>query len=86
MDKPAKYRDLLKLASRYGVYEDAMRAKGSERMWIRELPDRSRRSIPVTCHGAGYVIGVGLVKAIRRRLLLTSQDGVSDNESYSQKG
>jgi hypothetical protein len=84
MDKPTRYRDLLALAGRYGVYEDPKRAKGSERLWVRELPDGSRRSIPVTCHGPGYTIGVGLVKAIRRRLLLTAKDGVSDNEFYSK--
>lgn len=86
MDKPIRYRDLLTLVSQYGVYEDPKRAKGSERLWIRELPDGSKRSIPVTCHGQGYVIGVGLVKAIRRRLLLTPKDGVSDEEFYSKNG
>ncbi len=85
MDKPVKYRDLLALASKYGVYEDPKRAKGSERLWVRELADGAKRSIPVTCHGLGYVIGVGLVKAIRRRLLLAPQDGVSDEAFYSKK-
>jgi len=78
MDKPTKYQDLLRMVSKYGVFEDAQRAKGSERLWIRELLDGSRRTIPVTCHGHGYVIGVGLIKAIRRRLLLTSHDGIAD--------
>jgi hypothetical protein len=50
MDKPTKYRDLLRLVSRYGVYEDLKRGKGSERLWVRELPDGGKRSIPVTCH------------------------------------
>ena len=85
MDKPVKYRDLLALVGKYGVYEDPKRAKGSERLWVRELGDGTKRSIPVTCHGPGYVIGVGLVKAIRRRLLLTPQDGVSDEAFYSKK-
>ena len=85
MDIPVKYRDLLALVSKYGVYEDPKRAKGSERLWIRELTDGTKRSIPVTCHGPGYVIGVGLVKAIRRRLLLTPQEGVSDEAFYSKR-
>jgi hypothetical protein len=84
MDRSTRYRDLLGLVSKYGVYEDPTRAKGSERLWIRVLPDGSKRSIPVTCHGPGYVIGVGLVKAIRRRLLLTPKDGISDAEFYSK--
>jgi len=84
MDKPVKYRILLSLVSRYGVYEDKQRAKGSERLWIRELSDGTKRSVPVTCHGSGYVIGVGLIRAIRRRLMLTSEHGISDEEFYSK--
>ena len=83
MDRPIRYRALLQLAERYGVYEDPRRGKGSERLWIRQLPDGSKRSIPVTCHGRGDLLGVGLVKAIRRRLLLTEKDGVSDEEFYA---
>lgn len=85
MDRPTRYRDLLKMVSQYGVYEDPRRGKGSERLWIRELPDGSKRAIPVTCHGPNYVIGIGLVKAVRRRLLLTRKDGVPDEEFYSKK-
>jgi len=85
MDRPAKYRKLLSLAGKYGIYEDAKRAKGSERLWIRELPDGTKRSIPVTCHGSGYVIGVGLIRAIRRRFLVTAEHGVSDEDFYSKK-
>ena len=83
MDRPTRYRDLLKLMSKYGVYEDPKRGKGSERLWIREMPDGSKRSIPVTCHGTAYVVGVGLIKAIRRRFMLTSSDGITDEEFYS---
>lgn len=85
MDRPTKYRDLVKLANKYDVYEDPKRGKGSERLWIKEYPDGSKRSIPVTCHGENYVIGVGLIKAIRRRFLLTIKDGISDEEFYSKK-
>lgn len=82
MDKPIKYRELLRIVSRYGIFEDKKRAKGSERLWIKEYPDGTKRSIPVTCHGENYVIGVGLVKAIRRRFALTEQHGISDREFY----
>jgi hypothetical protein len=85
VDKPTRYRDLLRMVSQYGIYEDVQRAKGSERLWIRELPDGSKRSIPVTCHGEGYVIGGGLIKAIRRRLRLTPQDDVSDEAFYTRR-
>jgi hypothetical protein len=84
MDRATKYGNLMKLVSKYGVYEDKKRAKGSERLWIRELQDGTKRSVPVTCHGSGYVIGVGLIRAIRRRLMLTSEQGISDEEFYSK--
>ncbi|MBM4460294.1 MAG: hypothetical protein FJ011_21450 [Chloroflexi bacterium] len=85
MDQPIRYRALLELVPHYGVFEDPRRGKGSERLWIRQLPDGSKRSIPVTCHHTGDVVGVGLVKAIRRRLLLTEKDGVPDEEFYARK-
>ena len=85
MDRPTKYRDLLKLVGKYGVYEDPKRAKGSERLWMQKRVDGSKRSIPVTCHGMSYVIGVGLIRAIRRRFSLTAEDGVPDEEFYSKR-
>jgi len=85
MDWSIRYGDLRKLVKQFGVYEDARRGKGSERLWIRGLPDGGMLSIPVTCHGTGDMVGVGLVKAIRRRLLLTEKDGVRDEEFYGGK-
>ncbi|MDI6736623.1 MAG: hypothetical protein QME42_10625 [bacterium] len=85
MDRPTKYKVLLKLLAKFEVYEDKKRAKGSERLWIRKYPDGTKRSIPVTCHGENYVIGVGLIKAIRRRFALTEKDGILDEEFYSKK-
>ena len=82
MDKPIRYRDLLKIIGRYGVYEDKKRAKGSERLWVKEYPDGTKRSIPVTCHSENYVIGIGFVKAIRRRFSLTEQEGIPDKNFY----
>lgn len=68
MDQPTRYRALLELAQHYGVDEDPKPGKGSERFWIRLLPDGSKRAIPVTCHSTGDVVGVGLIKAIRHEL------------------
>lgn len=85
MDRPTKYRKLLKLVSKYGIYEDKRRAKGSERLWVKEYPNGTKRSIPVTCHSENYVISVGLIRAIRRRFSLTEKDGISDKEFYSKK-
>jgi hypothetical protein len=84
MDKPTKYRELLRLVRGYGIYEDKRRAKGSERLWVKEYPDGTKRSIPVTCHSENYVISVGLIKAIRRRFSLTEKDGILDEEFYSK--
>ena len=85
MDKPTRYRELLKLVNKYEVYEDRRRAKGSERLWVKEYPDGTKKSIPVTCHGENYIIGIGLIKAIRRRFSLTEKDSVLDKEFYSKK-
>lgn len=84
MDKPIRYRELLRLVRKYGIYEDKRRAKGSERLWVKEYPDGSKKSVPVTCHSENYVIGTGLIKAIRRRFSLTEKDGIQDSEFYSK--
>lgn len=82
MDQPFRYRRSWNW--RNIMASTKARGKGSERLWIRLLPDGSKRSIPVTCHSTGDVVGVGLVKAIRRRLLLTEKDGVTDEEFYAK--
>ncbi len=85
MDKKTKYRELLKYVKKYGIYEDKKRAKGSERLWVKEYPDGTKKSIPVTCHGENYEIGIRLIQAIRRRFCITKKDGISDKEFYSKK-
>jgi hypothetical protein len=84
-NRPLRYRDLLRACSAYGVREVPGRGKGSERVWERVMPDGANKvATTVTCHGAGKELRVGLIGAVRRRLLLTPRDGVSDEEFYGR--
>lgn len=66
-----KYREALAKAKAFGVIEDAKRGKGSHRLWIipddPEAPTKGRRS-PIACHGDGYELKTGTLKAALRRL------------------
>jgi len=76
-EKRLPYRRLLACAKRFGVEEVPGRGKGSERLW-----KRASYTCPMTCHGEGYEIGKGLARAMRRRLRLTANDGISDDDFY----
>ncbi len=80
---PLRYRELLKLAMRFGVYEIPKRGKGSERLWGREAGGRRLRTT-VTCHNENDTVGVGLISATRRRLHLDPAHGVSDKDFYGK--
>jgi hypothetical protein len=82
-DRTLKYRDLLKLLRRFGVVEDKGRGKGSERMLIR-IVGGVKHSIATKCHNEGDQKPRGVIAAIRRRLRLTPEDGVSDKEFYEE--
>ena len=80
-DRPLKYRDLLKRLKKYGVAEDKKRGKGSERLLVR-IVGGQKRTIATKCHSDGDEKPRAVVAAIRRRLALTNDDGVSDQEFY----
>lgn len=84
MDRSLKYRDLLKILKRFGVWEDARRGKGSERMLCRAIRGRELR-YPTKCHNEGDEKPKAVVRAIRRALGLTAEDGVSDEQFYGKK-
>ncbi len=81
-DRPLKYRDFLRCARKFGVHELEGRGKGSERLWARTVDGRNYIAT-VTCHGEGKELRVGLMRAVRRRLLLDEAHGVSDEDFYS---
>jgi hypothetical protein len=82
-DRPLPYRDLLRILKRYGVYEEANRGKGSERMLARIIDGHVIR-YPTRCHSSNDEKPRGVIRAIRRHFKLTSDDGVSDDEFYGR--
>jgi hypothetical protein len=81
-EKTLTYRELLKRLKRYGVEENARRGKGSERLLVRMVGGQ-RFSIPTKCHSEGDQKPKGVIRSIRRRLKLTEDDGVTDDDFYS---
>ena len=82
MDQPLRYRRLLRILSRFGVYEDKRRGKGSERM-LRRVVEGRLEEYPIRCHNENEEKPRAVIRALRRRFRLTSEDGVSDAEFYS---
>jgi hypothetical protein len=80
-DRPLPYRKLLRILRRYGVTEDRRRGKGSERLLQRTVGGR-KEVYPIKCHKEGEVKPTAVVKAVRRRLRLTQDDGILDDEFY----
>ncbi len=78
MDRRLTFRDLRRILKRYGILEVRGRGKGSERWFEGRVPT----GYPITCHGEGKEVGVGLVKAVRRHFRLTPEHGVSDHDFY----
>ena len=80
-DRPLKYREFLRCARMFGTRELEGRGKGSER--LRERIVEGRRYVAtVTCHGEGKEVRTGLIRAVRRRLLLDKAHGVTDEAFY----
>jgi len=80
-DQPLKYRRLLRILKRFHCWEDKRRGKGSERMLCRMVEGRLER-FPIRCHSENEEKPRAVVKAVRRRLRLTEEDGVSDEQFY----
>lgn len=66
MPKPKRltYRELKKKLKDYGIEELTKRGKGSERIFFQSA---TKKFIPVTCHGEGKQLGIGLLKAVMRK-------------------
>jgi len=76
------YRELIKRLRKLGVHEVAERGKGSHRMLVRIHGGRTLK-YPIAYHGAKRVVAGGVIKALRRALNLSEEDGVPDEEFYS---
>jgi hypothetical protein len=83
MKKPLKYRDLRKILGRYGIQENPVRGKGSERMFVGVVDGRIVR-YPTKCHNEGDEKPIPVVEAIRRVFHLTEEHGVTDDDFYGR--
>jgi len=79
-DRKIKLRDLRRILRRYGVGVDSKRGKGSHVYFFRQFPEGTF-GYPVPDEPD---VKVGYVKGCRRRLRLTADDGVSDEEFYGK--
>ena len=80
-DHTLKYRDLLRRLKAFNVREIKSRGKGSERL-LQRVVGGVKYSTSAKCHSEGDKKPVAVIRAIRRRLKLTEEDGVSDSEFY----
>ena len=72
-ERTPKYRELLKRLKLFGVVEDRTRGKGSERSLSR-IVEGKKYSTTTNCHS----------ESVCRRLKLTAEDGVADEEFYGK--
>jgi hypothetical protein len=80
-DRSLKLRELRRILSRYDVWEDPSRGKGSHAMFFRRLGD-GVYSYPVPTHGP--TVAQCYVRGARKKFKLTAADGISDTEFYGE--
>lgn len=78
--RPVKYRDLVKILKKFGLYIDTSRGKGSERMIVKGNPPQLTYPIPFRTENDD--VKRCYIRAIRQKFKLTPEDGVSDQEFY----
>ena len=74
-----KLRDLRKALSKFGVFEDASRGKGSHTMFFKVI-DGKMFSYPVPTHGTD--VKPCYVNNCRKKFRLTEKDGVTDHDFF----
>lgn len=69
MPKPLKFREFEKRIADYDERFQWLtrRGKGSERMLVHPDVNGKKCSYPVTCHGGGTELRIGMLKAVIRR-------------------
>jgi len=82
-ERTMKYRDLLRRLKAFGVREVKGRGKGSERLLQRIVGGR-KYSTTTKCHSENDQKPIAVIKSIRRRLKLTEEDGISDDDFYGK--
>ena len=79
---PLKRRDLVRKIRTFGGTEDRKRGKGGDRLLMRPDPEKPTRTLRSTLgyHGSNKDIVDSVVSSIRRKLKMTPEHGVSDEE------
>lgn len=77
---PTKRRVLVRKVRRFDGWEDERRGKGGHRLLRRRDPEIPARALayPLQFHGTNADIPDSVVRALRRKLKLTPEHGVSD--------
>lgn len=78
---PISRKKLNKILKRYGVWQDPSKGKGSHTTYLRSTPE-GVFSYPIPTHGNEVLDGY--VSGLRKRLRLTSDDGVDDKEFFGK--
>ncbi len=81
--RPLKYRELRKRLKTFGIREEPVRGKGSERMFVGVVGRRVVR-YPTKCHNEGDEKPVPVINSIRRAFRLREEDGVTDKDFYGK--
>ena len=78
--RPVKYRDLVKILKKFGLYIDKSRGKGSERLIVKGTPPQLTYPIPFRTENDD--VKRCYIRVIRQKFKLTPEDGVSDQGFY----
>jgi len=78
---PTKRRDLVRKVRHFGGWEDERRGKGGHRLLRRKDPELPARTLAYALqfHGTNADVPDSVVRALRRKLKLTPEHGVSDS-------
>jgi len=77
---PTKRRDIVRKVRHFGGWEDESRGKGGHRLLMRQDPENTARTLayPLQFHGGNQDFPDSVVRALRRKLKLTAEHGISD--------
>lgn len=77
---PTKRRDLVRKVRKFDGWEDERLVKGGHRLFRRRDPENPSRTLayPLQFHGSNADIPDSVVRALRRKLKLTPEHGISD--------
>ena len=82
-DCPLSRRQLIRRLKKFSIIEDTKGRGGERKLW-REVRPGEWVQYSLRFHGDSETIQIPVIQAIRRRLLLSRRDGVSDKDFYGK--